>query len=101
MSTYAGTTITDLEGLIDRFLPVTETSPGWLVLAHARTHLANKPMDEGDEDAWYVMGEIQECLLFGRDIICPECEGYGGVPPDSWSEYESIPCPRCNMRGRL
>jgi len=73
---HNGSTIADLVALVfggidmNRMDLARELSP-WEIIVDARTHLANKPMTEGDEAAWLVMEAIQEELI--RDSR-PYCE---------------------------
>lgn len=100
--TYQGRTITDLAGLVDRFLPAVPQAPGWLILAHAKTHLANRtPMDTDDIEAWYLLTEYEQALLAGYPLKCEYCDGDGSVPANSNDCDGTLRCERCKGTGKL
>ncbi len=81
MSTHTGTTITDLGDLVarvDNTLALLKADP-WALISKARIHLADKSMDEGDVQAWILLGKFQDAFLSGKTAECRNCGEMEGM----------------------
>lgn len=64
---YSGTLIRDIESQVCR---VESGLDPRIYLADVLSHLADKVMDAGDVQAWYLLRDLQECFWSGKTRRC-------------------------------
>lgn len=90
-SVYSGTLVSDLFARADNLLAIygqrkssVDSGDPWQILVNARTHLSDALTVEGHVDAWFDLGEIQDCLLDGLTDECLFCGEMEGLHRPIW-----------------
>src|ERR1039458_238868 len=75
---HQGTTPAELYAAVDNALDIYRREP-WTIIAAARTHLTDKPMDEADVRTWWELGKFQDALIDGTVEVCRLCGEIEGL----------------------
>ena len=69
---YSGTLIADLQALTAKYSRSSsvDEKQGWKILVEARLHLCDRVMEAGDVQAWWILAELQDELIYQPSPTC-------------------------------